>query len=421
MKTPTVRVIAVVLTTLLFHPEILADVVTDWNAVFESTLQNPSERGPRVPARPMVIMHVAMFDAVNGIERKYESCHITDRAPQGARAEAAAIQAAYTTLSALRPAYQAIYNAQLATSLAALAGNQGDSQSIARGRAWGEEVAQKIIAWRANDNSAAVLPPYVGSTAAGFWRHAPLGAAPTAGLANLVTVPFVLPNQTMFDPGPPYGFVNRADALQSALYAADVNELKARGGLTSSVRTADELGHALFNHACDVAGLNRLLRTLISPQDKLLENARRFALLNVTWFDAGVMLFRAKYNYALWRPFQAINFANEGLNSAITQDAAWVPFLATPSHPEYPSAHVTLFSASCRILSRLMGDSREVELTAAGLAPRSYASLAAIPQASIEGRINLGFHFRDTNETSLIMGHAIGDYVLNHALRPVRD
>src|SRR5687767_402642 len=94
---------------LAFNPATRADVVTDWNATFEATLQNPSERGPRVPARILAIMHVAMFDAVNGIERKYATCHVTDHAPPGARAEAAAIQAAYTTLSALRPAYQAAF------------------------------------------------------------------------------------------------------------------------------------------------------------------------------------------------------------------------------------------------------------------------------------------------------------------------
>jgi hypothetical protein len=160
-----------------------ADVVTDWNAAFEASLLNPSERGPRVPIRTWAIMHAAMFDAVNGIVGKYQPCHVTESAPPGARAEAAAIQAAYTTLSTLRPAFQSAYDAQLESSLAGLAGDQGNSQSIARGRAWGEYVAQQIIAWRANDGSAAVLPPFVGSTAAGYWRHAPLGAAPNAGRA----------------------------------------------------------------------------------------------------------------------------------------------------------------------------------------------------------------------------------------------
>jgi hypothetical protein len=217
-----------------------ADVVTDWNIAFENSLPAPAQRSEaRLPIRPLVLMHVAMFDAINGIDRRYQPAFVTDLAPPGARAEAAGIQAAYTTLSALLPAHQAAYDAQLAASLAALPGDEGNSQSIARGRAWGQSVANAILAWRANDGSATVLPPFVGSTDAGYWRHAPLGAAPTAGYFYTVTAPFVVTNPMAFDPGPPYGFANRADALASAAYAADVNEIKARGGATSAVRTAE--------------------------------------------------------------------------------------------------------------------------------------------------------------------------------------
>ena len=90
-----------------------ADVVTDWNAALEASLLNPTERGPRGPGRIMAIMHAAMFDAVNGIIGKYQPCHVTEPAPPGSRPEAAAIQAAYTTLSTLRPAFQSAYDAQL--------------------------------------------------------------------------------------------------------------------------------------------------------------------------------------------------------------------------------------------------------------------------------------------------------------------
>jgi hypothetical protein len=395
-----------------------ADVVTDWNAAFEASLLNPSERGPRVPIRTWAIMHAAMFDAVNGIVGKYQPCHVTESAPPGARAEAAAIQAAYTTLSTLRPAFQSAYDAQLESSLAGLAGDQGNSQSIARGRAWGEYVAQQIIAWRANDGSAAVLPPFVGSTAAGYWRHAPLGAAPNAGLANLVTAPFALANLPMFDPGPPYGFADRTAALQSAAYAADVNEAKERGGVISSVRTAEQTAHALFNHACDGGSLNQLLRSLVSPKAQLVENARAFALLNMAPFDAGIAIFRAKYQYSLWRPFQAINYANEVPNAAITQDATWASMLPTPSHPEYPSAHLGFLTSGLQVIARLVGDTGPVEFSAPTFAPRTYASLAAISDATIEARIYLGFHYREAGEAGQVIGRAVGDYIVDHALRP---
>jgi hypothetical protein len=400
-------------------PLVHADAVTDWNAAFESTLPNPAERGPRVPSRTWAILHVAMFDAVNGIERRYTPCHVTDLAPPGARAEAAAIQAAYAALSTLRPAYQNVWDAQLQTSLAALAGEPGKSESIARGRAWGEQVAHAIIAWRANDGSNTVLPPFVGSTAAGYWRHAPLQNSPTANYAALVTLPFLLPNQPAVDPGPPYGHANRALALLDPLYATDVNESKARGGLTSLVRTAPELEHALFNNACDLASFNRLLRSVLPAHDRLGENARRFALLNIAYFDTQVMLFRAKYVYAFWRPFQAIRYADEGQNPAIVQDPNWTSYLPTPPHPEYPSAHVTLFAAMGAVITRFFGDVSPIEFTAPGYTPRTYPSVAAIIDATAEGRINLGYHLRDTNEASKVMGNTIGERVARDGLAPV--
>jgi hypothetical protein len=405
-----------------------ADVVTDWNAAFQNSLITTvgptNQRGPRVPVRPLAIMHVAMFDAVNGIDRRYEPCFVTALAPPGARAEAAAIQAAYTVLSALLPAHQAAYDAQLQASLAALAGIEGNSQSIARGRAWGESVARAIIAWRSTDGSTTVLPPFVGSTAAGFWRHAPLGAAPNAGLANLVTVPFVLTNPLSFDSGPPYGFANRVDALASAAYAADVNEVAARGGAISTVRTAEELEEARFIDACDVAGFNQVLRSKVQANARLVETAREFALLNMTAFDVGIVIFRSKYLHELWRPFQAINFADEDGLDATVKDAAWTSNLPTPSHPECISAHVAIFTSLAKVIGRLEGDSTAVEFTAAPSAyhpggAKTFASLAAISDAAVEGRIDVGFHFRDTCESSQIVGRAVGDAIVDTALRPV--
>lgn len=401
-----------------------ADAVTEWNRTFENSLVVPGERGPRVPVRTLAIMHAAMYDAINGIERKYQPLHVTDPAPGGARSEAAGIQAAYTVLSQLRGgAFQATWDAQLTASLARLPGNSGAARSIARGRTWGEAVANAIIAWRAVDGSATVLPPYVGSTDPGYWRHPPLGASPTAGYANLATLPFLLPDPAVYDPGPPYGAANRAAALASAAYAADVLDVQARGGSTSAVRTAAELDAALFNDACDVAGLNRMLRGKLHRRARLVDNARAFALFNMTAFDTTVAFFRAKYQHAMWRPLQAINYADEDGNPATVADPAWTSYLPTPPHPEYPSAHVTLFTALLRVAALLEGDSGPVELTATPSAhhpggTRSYASLAALSDLTVQARVWLGYHFLQTGEVSQVIGRAIGDDIFENFLQP---
>src|SRR5439155_14965668 len=84
--------------------------------------------------------------------------------PHGASARAAAAGAAYTALVALFPAQKATFDAQLATTLAEFSDDEDDAgsgQAVARGLAWGEIVANAIIAWRSNDGLSAVLPPYV--------------------------------------------------------------------------------------------------------------------------------------------------------------------------------------------------------------------------------------------------------------------
>ena len=398
------------------------DAVTEWNLAFEATLAAPAERGPRVPVRTLAIMHAAMFDAINGIERRYEPLHVEASPPPGASAEAAGIQAAYTVLSALRGSHQAAWDDQLAASLAKLPGAPGNARSIARGRAWGEAVAEAIIAWRASDGTTTVLPPFVGSTDAGYWRHEPLGGAPTAGYVNLAVEPFLLEDPSVYDPGPPYGYADRAAGLASAAYAADVSDVEARGGATSIVRTAEELDAALFNDACDVASLNGLLRSRVGPQAKLVDSARGFALFNMAAFDATVVFFRAKYNHAFWRPFQAINYADEDNNANTEPDVTWQPYLATPPHPEYPSAHVTLFTTLLRIAERLYGDAGPVELVAAASVHhaggvRSYESLDAVSELTVQARVWIGYHFLQTGLVSQIVGRAIGDDIVDNYLQ----
>jgi hypothetical protein len=397
-------------------PAARADAVTDWNLALEKSLAVPAERGPRVPVRTLAILHAAMFDAVNGIEKKFAALHVTEAAPGGAHPEAAAIQAAYTVLSALRPATQAAWDAQLAASLATLPAPA--AEAAARGRDWGATVARALLAWRADDGSATVLPPFTGRTAAGWWRHAPLGASPAAGHAYLVTRPFLLADPLAFDPGPPYGAAGRAAVLAGAAYAADVREVQARGGETSTVRTAAELDEALFLDACDVASMNTLWRSQGRPRSALVDNARAFALLNLAAFDTHVVFFRLKYRHEFWRPFQAINHA------ATAPDPAWKSCLPTPPHPEYVSAHVALFTAMLQVMTLLQGEAGPVDLTApaSGAYPggtRRYQTLAAISDATVEARINVGFHFRTTARISQPLGRRIAATVVDGFLRPL--
>jgi hypothetical protein len=95
-----------------------ADEITDWNAVLQRAIQTAATAGP-LQGRVAAIVHVAMFDAYNGVERRYTPIHVTLEAPRGASARAAVVYAAYTTLSALFPTQS--FNADLEASLASIA------------------------------------------------------------------------------------------------------------------------------------------------------------------------------------------------------------------------------------------------------------------------------------------------------------
>src|SRR5262249_37601100 len=150
-----------------------ADEVTDWNRTALGALR-AAKTAPPVTPRVLAIVQAAVFDAVNGIERRYEPYHVDFEAPRGASRRAAAAAAAYATLVRLFPAQKATFDAQLAASLAAMTDDgEAGGQSIARGLAWGQAVADDILAWRSTDGFATVLPPFVGGTAPGQWRPTP--------------------------------------------------------------------------------------------------------------------------------------------------------------------------------------------------------------------------------------------------------
>ncbi|WP_414661385.1 vanadium-dependent haloperoxidase [Horticoccus sp. 23ND18S-11] len=397
-----------------------ADVVTDWNATLESALRNPTP-SPAVQVRASAIVHGAIFDAVNGIARKYAPLRVTDPAPPGARAEAAAAQAAYTTLLSLFPTKQALFDTQLAASLAQIPGSEGNSQSIASGRAWGETVAQQILAWRANDGFSQVLT-YTGSSAAGYWRHAPLAAAPAGGLSMTVTTPFALTNPAAFEPGPPYGNADRAAAMATAAYAADVNEVKAKGGTVSTVRTAAQAILAQFINVADGVDINTYVRQALPANARLVDNARTFALLNIAANDATIVCFQSKYKYGLWRPLQAIPFADEDGNVATAPDSAWVPLGATPSHPEFLSGHAIVSSAMLAVAAAILGDDTTFTLTttnpgAPAITP-VFTSFSAYSDAIVEARINIGFHFRTACTLGQSIGYAVAGQIVRSALLP---
>src|SRR5437868_13309363 len=88
---------AIALALILISARAKADVVTDWNQIMLDSIL-ASNTSPLVTSRVTAIVHASIFDAVNGIERRYIPIHVDLAAPRGASRSAAAVQAAYATL-----------------------------------------------------------------------------------------------------------------------------------------------------------------------------------------------------------------------------------------------------------------------------------------------------------------------------------
>jgi hypothetical protein len=390
------------------------DAVMHWNGVLENAIITAKE-SPGTQGRIAAIVQSAVYDAVNGIARKYTPLHVLDEAPHGARQEAAAVQAAYTALVAIYPAQKLVFDAEFAVSLAAIPGSAGKSQSIRTGLEWGEAVASQILAWRAADGFNSPATPYFGGDAIGEWRSIPDGGV-AAILPQMATlVPFGIESHSQFRPGPP-------PALTSAEYARDVNETKARGGAAGATRTDDETLLAKFWAATGCADENRGARALLSDTSDLVDNARVLALVNIAFADAIIAGFDCKYTYNLWRPFHAIRNADLDGNPDTGVDPLWTPLLTTPNHQEYFSNHSVATGAFMRTLALLFGDNTPYTLTTPSFpgVVYDYPSLSAVSDQVKEARILGGIHYRFSCDRGQTAGNAIAEYLLTHILRPVR-
>ena len=408
------------LTVLTLSSSVRADMVTDWNQNFEKAAKLANQLAP-IEARIAAIVQTAVFEAANGITQTYEPYYVQDAAPPGARVDAAVAEAAYTTLKALYPAQAPTLDAELADSLASIPGSEGNSQSIARGIAWGQYVANVVLAVRSLDGFSATLPGYFGGGAPGIWRSLPTATNPDGTLAAVFpqlryVVPFAIASPSQFRPGPP-------PALTSAQYAADVNEVKDIGRVNSSMRSSDQTQLAQLWQATSIADLFRGVRGVLPPDGNEVDEARLFALLSMASCDALIAVFDAKYTYNFWRPYHAIRLADTDDNPLTDVDPTWTSLVFPPRHQEYPSAHSIATGAFMRILSRVLGDEHSFTLSSPGF-PSFTWTFDRFSDAAAqvkEARIWAGIHFRNSVNVGGDMGIALGDYVLDHVLLPLGD
>jgi membrane-associated phospholipid phosphatase len=421
-------VVLIAFAALAAPPVAAADVVTDWNKTMVDALL-VSHTSPPASTRVGAIVQASVYDAVNGISRRYTQFHpevIRATPPHGTSARAAVAGAAYTALVALFPALKATFDARLGETLARLSDDDNDDDhgdddhgAVARGLVWGETVANAILAWRSTDGFGLIPPPYeVGPLP--FWQPTPPDFLLPVARQFATMRPWAMTSPSQFLPPPP-------PALTSARYAADFNETKTIGNAATS---APELvDTALFwNGQDDTAATiwNRVAESLADEHHStLVGNARRFALLNIAMADAVIAVWNAKNTYNAWRPITAIEHADIDGNPSTQPDPNWTPVLVTPAHQEYPSGHSGVSSAAASELADFFGSHTSFTVTtdapSSGTTSRTYASFAdAIADVAL-ARIAAGIHFRFSCEAAVQMGTSIADYARSTQMRRLPD
>jgi len=390
-----------------------ADEVSDWNqnlftAIFTAKLT------ALVTTRVTALVQAAVFDAANGVYKRYTPVHVPPTAPNGASARAAVVQAAYASLIKLFPTQKPTLDLQLAASLVNLADEDGTfGQSVERGLNWGQYVADQIWAWRSTDGFTPNPPAFVGGTNIGQWRPTPPAFASGAAPQFAYMTPWVIPSQTQFlTPGPP--------ALTSAQYTADFSESKLMGSTNSAARTADQTLFSIFWNGNTAGFWNRTAVQVAEHYDlSLLEKAHLLALMNLAEADAIICCWQAKYTYVFWRPITAVALADFDGNADTVADPTWTPLLITPSHPEYPSGHSVASGASSAILAAFFGDGNEFSVTSE-LTPgvtRNFSSFSGAELEIRDARVFGGIHYRTACIDGQALGRRVANYVLANALQ----
>jgi hypothetical protein len=394
-----------------------AAVIVEWNQLLQANI--PATAGLFGP-RYYAILHIAMFDAVNSIEREYDRYHVQIPANPSASAEAAAAKAAHDVLVALIPAARGTFDTALDNRLATI-----QSWRATQGIAVGKKVARAILDWRTGDGSEQPNIPYLPPALPGWWQPAVPGqVAAFVQFANVE--PFALPTPTLYLPDPP-------PLLNSAEYAADLAEVQELGSVDSATRTADQTlaaklwGGAGYRPGFPFPVWNTVARDVSrSQQLSLSKTARLFALVNVSINDGVQASHTSKHVYGLWRPITAVRRADEDLNDATTADPGWTPLLPTPPYPSHPSNLTCVGVSAARVLARVLHtDALAFTATWEGTGgnsnvTRAYTSFSQLAEEGAVSRVHGGIHFTFELTASAESCTKVADFVVDNFMRRKR-
>lgn len=424
MKTHTTTKRITLLTYSLFLLAALAtsafaDAVSEMNRVANQTsLSNVPPRTATQTTRIVAMTQIAIHDALNSIDRRYETYAYSEAGDANASPVAAIAAAAFNVLRYENPSMLATLTAEYNALLATV----HDGPEKDAGIAIGEASAAAIRARRANDGSADPCPTYVPGILPGDWRPTPTGFLPFSTPCWGAVEPFAIKGGDRFRP-PSRGYFR----LNSVQYTRDFEEVKEYGGAESTSRSTDQSESARFWYPATFLTWGRIAG-IIGAERNLdhWESGRMYALLGTSQADTMISIWDAKRYYAFWRPVTAIREADTDGNRSTTQDTTWSSYMVTPNYPDNSSGHSGIDAASAEILIRVF-DTDEARFSLATTLPpngpltRSFKSFSGAAIDGAESRIWGGIHFRQACIDGLKQGSAVARQVINHHFRRVNQ
>ncbi|NDK37884.1 hypothetical protein DT603_03405 [Pseudoxanthomonas gei] len=406
--------------TLVAPATAWADAVTDWNAQANQVIATAG--GAPQQFRIFAMVHIAVHDALNAIDRRYRPYTVISPGNPNASPDAAVARAARDVLVATLPTRADVVNAAYTAYIAALPACPAALPGcVSAGEAVGANAAAAILALRQADGSATPHVPYTLAPAAGVYQPTlPLPAAPAPypqyGGWGSVT-PFGLVSSMQFRAGGS-PFLN----LRGKAYARDYNEVKQVGSFAvrNAAPDSEESRIARFwpGGGQNLNGFTRVI--LAGRSSDPWDNARLYAVMNMAVSDALVVTFRGKYHYNFWRPYTAIRWANDG-NPGTAPDPEWTSYITTPPYPDYTCGLPSTIGAATEVLrDTFRTDEVPFTYTATGLPPavsRSYTRLSQAADESASARVYGGIHFRTGCTAAVELGEKVGRYMFRTQLR----
>jgi len=206
---------------------------------------------------------------------------------------------------------------------------------------------------------------------------------------------------------------SRVDGLALALASTSVrSEMKTVlfAGTTVAALAAASLAPAIAQATHPVSQVvqwNRMLLVIVRPPGAqpatihpthsfaimthnltTAENARLFALVNLSFADGAMAFYDAKYTYNFWRPVTAIRAAATDGNPETEADPNWLSEVGnTAPDPSYPDAHAVISAAGAEVLTSVLRK-RHFEFSVTSEVMPGVRSFTSFPAAAEEATLS---------------------------------